>query len=308
MVVVIGCWSISVGDFPISIARRGASACSRLRRTTPSSSSRRCACRACSRRSWSALRSRISGGIFQSLARNPLASPDIVGFNSGAALGAVSVIVAVDGARTSEVALGAIAGGVATAALVFVVAWRRGVHGYRLILVGIGVGFAVSAMVDYLLTRAQLYDAQRASVWLTGSLNGRGWAHVGPVGVGLVVLVPAAAVLARRLRMLELGTDTAAALGVHVDGRPVGLVLIGVALAALATASAGPIVFVALVSPPIARRLVRSPGFTLIPTALVGALLVVVRRPGRAPHHGARPSCRSASPRPPSARRTCCGC
>jgi iron complex transport system permease protein len=274
VIVVIGCWSISVGDFPISIAD--------VVRAVFSTASDDAEFIVQTLRLPRVLTAvmvgaafAISGGIFQSLAGNPLASPDIVGFNSGAALGAVSVIVAVDGASTSEVALGAIAGGVATAALVFVVAWRRGVHGYRLILVGLGVGFAVSAMVDYLLTRAQLYDAQRASVWLTGSLNGRGWAHVGPVGVGLVVLVPAAAVLARRLRMLELGTDTAAALGVRVDGSRVGLVLIGVALAALATASAGPIVFVSLVSPPIARRLVRSPGFTLIPTALVGALLVV---------------------------------
>lgn len=273
-IVVVGCWSISVGDFPIPIAD-----VVRAIFSTASDDAEFIVQTLRLPRVLTAIMVgaafAISGGIFQSLANNPLASPDIVGFNSGAALGAVFVIISVDGAGSFEVSLGAIGGGVATAALVYVFAWKRGVHGYRLILVGIGVGYAVSAGVDFLLTRAQIYDAQRASVWLTGSLNGRGWEHVRPVGIGLAVLVPAAAVLGQRLRLLELGTDTAAALGVRVGRARLGLVLIGVALAALATASAGPIAFVALVSPPIARRLVRAPGFTLFPTALVGALLVV---------------------------------
>lgn len=273
-IVVTAAWSISVGDFPIPIrdvVRAVFSTASddaefivetlRLPRVLTAI--------------MVGAAFAISGGIFQSLANNPLASPDIVGFNAGAALGAVFMIVAVEGAGSLEVSLGAMAGGIATAALVYVFAWKRGVHGYRLILVGIGIGFAVSAVVDYLLTRAQIYDAQRAAVWLTGSLNGRGWEHVRPVGFGLLLLVPIAAVLSRQLRLLELGTDTAAALGVRVGRARLGLVLVGVALAALATASAGPVGFVALVSPPIARRLVRAPGFTLVPTALVGALLTV---------------------------------
>jgi iron complex transport system permease protein len=273
-IVVIAVWSISVGDFPIPVRD--------VIRAVFATASEDAEFVVQTLRVPRALTAimvgaafAVSGGIFQSLANNPLASPDVVGFNSGAALGAVLMIVVVDGAGSLEVSLGAIAGGIATAALVYVFAWKRGVHGYRLILVGIGIGFAVSAVVDYLLTRAQIHDVRRAAVWLTGSLNGRGWEQVRPVGFGLLILVPIAAVLSRRLRLLELGTDTAAALGVRVGRARLGLVLVGVALAALATASAGPVGFVALVSPPIARRLVRSPGFTLVPTALVGALLTV---------------------------------
>jgi iron complex transport system permease protein len=274
-IVVTSAWSISVGDFPIPIRD-----VVRAVFSTASDDAEFIVQTLRLPRVLTAIMVgaafAISGGIFQSLANNPLASPDVVGFNSGAALGAVFMIVAVEGAGSLEVSLGAMVGGIATAALVYVFAWKRGVHGYRLILVGIGIGFAVSAVVDYMLTRAQIYDAQRAAVWLTGSLNGRGWEHVRPVGFGLLLLVPIAAVLSRQLRLLELGTDTAAALGVRVGRARLGLVLVGVALAALATASAGPIGFVALVSPPIARRLVRAPGFTLVPTALVGALLTVV--------------------------------
>lgn len=217
----------------------------------------------------------IAGGIFQSLAQNPLASPDLVGFNAGSALGAVFAIVSIDDASSALVSVGAVAGGLATAALVYLLAWKRGVHGYRLILVGLGVGFTASAAVDFLLTRAQIYDVQRAAVWLTGSLNGRGWQHVRPLGSALAVLLPLAAVLGRQLRLLELGADAAAALGVRVGRTRLALVLIGVTLASLATAASGPIAFIALVSPPIARRLVRSPGFAPVPTALVGALLTL---------------------------------
>jgi iron complex transport system permease protein len=271
---VVAAWSISIGDFPVPM--------SDVVRAVIATASEDAEFIVGTLRLPRALTAMmvgaafaISGGIFQSLANNPLASPDIVGFNSGAALGAVFLIVVVEGAGSLAVSLGAVGGGAATALLVYVSAWKRGVHGYRLILVGIGIGFAVSAVVDYLLTRAQIHDAQRAAVWLTGSLNGRGWEHVRPVGFGLLVLVPIAAVLSRQLRLLELGTHTAAALGTRVGRARLGLVLVGVALAALATASAGPVAFIALVSPPIARRLVRSPGFTLVPTALVGALLTV---------------------------------
>lgn len=273
LVVAVGCWSISVGDFPIPITDvvatifGGGSADAqfivetlRLPRVLTGI--------------MVGAAFAVAGAIFQSLAQNPLASPDIIGFNSGAALGAVFTIVTIGGSSL-QVSIGALVGGFVTALLVYALAWKRGVHGYRLVLVGIGVGFAVSAVNDYLITRANIYDVQRAAVWLTGSLNGRGWNHVRTVGLGLVVLVPLALFLGRQMRLLELGPDTAAALGVRVGRSRAALALVGVALAALATASAGPIGFVALVSPPIARRLVRSPGVTIVPAALVGALLTV---------------------------------
>jgi iron complex transport system permease protein len=112
-------------------------------------------------------------------------------------------------------------------------------------------------------------------VWLTGSLNGRGWDHVRPIAFCVAVLIIPTFVLGRHLRLLELGTDTASALGSRVGRARLGLLLVGVAFAAIATAAAGPVAFVALLSPPITRRLVRSPGALLVPTALFGALLTL---------------------------------
>ena len=273
LIVAVGCWSISVGDFPIPIREVIATLLGegsedaefivetlRLPRVLTGI--------------LVGAAFGVSGAIFQSLAQNPLASPDVVGFDSGAALGAVFTIVIVGGG-SSQVSIGALAGGMLTALVVYLCAWKRGVQGYRMILVGIGVGFAVAAVTDYLITRAQIYEVQRAAVWLTGSLNGRGWEHVRPIALTLAVLMPITMVYGRQLRLLELGGDTAAALGVRVGRTRLVLVIVGVALAAVATASAGPIAFIALVSAPIARRIVRSPGVTLIPSALVGALLTI---------------------------------
>lgn len=274
VLVVISCWSISVGDFPVPIGDvirtllgRGSSSSDfivgtlRLPRILTGA--------------MVGAAFGVSGAIFQSLAKNPLGSPDVIGFTFGSALGAVVVIVIVEGAGSVAVSAGAVAGGLATALVVFVCAWRRGVQAHRLVLVGIGVGYALAAITDYLLTRANISDAQRATVWLTGSLNGRSWEHVRPVAAGLLVLMPLAMWMGRSLRVLELGDDTAAALGVRLGRTRLTIVIVGVLLAALATASAGPIAFVALMAPPIARRVTRAPGITIVPTALVGALLTV---------------------------------
>ncbi len=217
----------------------------------------------------------MSGAVFQSIARNPLGSPDIIGFESGAALGAVIVITVLHGS-TTEVALGAVVGGLAAALLVYALAYRRGLAASRLVLVGIGIGFASSAAVDYLITRAQIFDVQRAAVWLTGSLNGRTWSHVYTIGLALAVLAPAILRAQRSLDRLELGDDAAAALGVRVGRTKLALVLLAVGLAALAVAAAGPIVFVAFVSGPIARRLVSAPGACVLPAACVGAFVTTV--------------------------------
>lgn len=216
----------------------------------------------------------MAGAIFQSLARNPLGSPDIVGFDSGAAVGAVIVLVVARG-TSAEVALGAIAGGLITAVLVYLLAWKRGVRTYRLVLVGLGVGFVMAAAVDYLITRAEIFDVQRAAVWLTGSLNGRGWDHVATAGLALLILTPFVLGLNRRLVLLELGDDTAASLGIRVDRSKLALAVVAVLLAALAVAAVGPVAFVAFVCGPVARRLVRTPDAAVIPSAFVGAFFMV---------------------------------
>jgi iron complex transport system permease protein len=217
----------------------------------------------------------LSGAVFQWLARNPLASPDIIGITAGASAAAVFVIVSAT-ATTAVVSFGALGGALVTAVAIYVLAYRRGVSGYRLVLVGIGVGAVLTSITSYLLTRADITDAQRATVWLTGSLNGRGWDHVVPVGLALAVLVPVTLAMTARLRALQLGDDVARGLGVPVEVSRLVLILAAVALAAVATASAGPIGFVALVAPQLARRLVGGGSVALLPSALMGACLVLV--------------------------------
>lgn len=216
----------------------------------------------------------MSGAVFQSIARNPLGSPDIIGFESGAAAGAVLTITVLGGSSLA-VAGGAVVGGLVTAMLVYVLAYQRGLAASRLVLVGIGIGFSAAAAVDYMITRAQIQDVQRAAVWLTGSLNGRTWDHVRTVGLALLVLAPFIFVAQRSLDRLELGDDTASALGVRVGRTKLLVIVLAVVLVALGVAAAGPIVFIAFVSAPIARRLASSPGACVVPAAFVGALLTM---------------------------------
>lgn len=216
----------------------------------------------------------IAGAIFQSLTRNPLGSPDVIGFTQGAAVGAV-LQIAVFGGGTVAVAGGAIVGGFAVAAAVMLLARRAGgTQGYRIVLIGIGFSTLLASTTAFLLTKVTLETSQSARLWLVGSLNGRGWEHVLPVGVALVLLVPCALAAGRSLRMLEMGDDTAAALGVSTDRSRLALVVVGVALAAVATASTGPVAFVALAAPQLARRLTRATGPGILPSAVMGALLL----------------------------------
>jgi iron complex transport system permease protein len=216
----------------------------------------------------------VSGAIFQSLTGNPLGSPDMVGFTVGAATGAL-VVITVLGGSGLEISAGALAGCLVTAALTYGLAFQRGVSGYRLVLVGIGVSAVMLALNNYLLTRARIEEATAATVWLVGSLNGRGWDHVRPLAGALVVLLPAALLLTRPLRMLEMGDDAARALGLAVERSRLLLVVVAVGLVAAATTAAGPIAFVALAAPQIARRLARLPSPGIVTSALMGALLVL---------------------------------
>ncbi|MCV7369154.1 hypothetical protein CRI77_02190 [Mycolicibacterium duvalii] len=215
----------------------------------------------------------LSGAILQRIARNPLVSPDVIGINSGAALGALFVLTVIGGSGALLVA-SALAGALLTAAAILLITYRRGLYGFRLVLVGIGVAAMLTSGISYLLTRADLHEAMSAAAWLTGSLSNRDSLHVAVVGAALGIAVPILAVLARQLRLLELGDDLATSLGSRQRHR-VALVLVAVALAAMATAAAGPIGFVALVAPQIARRLLAERHTGLGPAAAIGALLVV---------------------------------
>ncbi|MEU2562639.1 iron chelate uptake ABC transporter family permease subunit [Streptomyces longispororuber] len=217
----------------------------------------------------------LGGALFQSIARNPLGSPDVLGLGQGATAGALLVIVVFSGSA-AQVAGGALVGGLVTGAAMYVLAWKRGVHGYRFVLVGIGMNAFAVALNGYLLTKADFVDAARAVVWMTGSLTGRDWEQVWPLFWLCVVLLPLVVAHARPLRMLEMGDDAAYALGVPVERTRLVLMGSAVLLTAAATAAAGPVSFVALTAPQLARRLTRSPGPNLLPAMCMGATLLIV--------------------------------
>ncbi|WP_329369822.1 FecCD family ABC transporter permease [Streptomyces sp. NBC_01483] len=228
----------------------------------------------------------LGGALFQSISRNPLGSPDVLGVGQGSTAGALIMIVLFSGSA-NQVALGALVGGLVTGLAIYLLAWKRGVHGYRLVLVGIGVSAIVTAVNGYLLTKADIVDAARAVVWMTGSLNGRDWAQVWPLLVLCAVLVPFVLGNARGLRMMEMGDDVSYALGVRVERVRLLLMLAAVLLTAGATAAAGPVGFVALTAPQLARRLALPrclkgaggapmPGPNLVPSMCMGATLLIV--------------------------------
>jgi iron complex transport system permease protein len=216
----------------------------------------------------------MAGAAFQTVSRNPLGSPDVIGFGQGSAAGALIVIVLLKG-PAYQVAIGAVAGGLITGLAVYLLAWKRGVHGYRLVLVGIGASAVLAAVNSYLLVKADFVDAARAVVWITGSLDGRDWDQVWPLLGACVVLMPILLGQSRALRITEMGDDAAYALGVRVERTRMVAVLAAVLLTASATAAAGPVAFIALTAPQLARRLTRAPGVALLPSALMGAALLV---------------------------------
>lgn len=196
----------------------------------------------------------VAGTLFQQLLRNPLASPDFVGVSSGASVAAVAGIVIHDAGGLGISGM-AVVGALVSAVLMYVLAFRDGLRGYRFILVGIGVSAFMSGVVGYLLTRASLSDARKAMHWLVGSVGQAGPTELRVLMVVVAVLVPVSVVLQRQLRTMELGDDLACGLGTRVELARFALIAVPVVLIGLATAVAGPILFVALVAGPVAARL-----------------------------------------------------
>lgn len=217
----------------------------------------------------------LAGIIFQTLLRNPLASPDIIGISHGASAAAVFCIIIL-GWTGLSVSLGALAGAILTAAAIYLLAWRNGVTAYRVVLIGIGAAAMLGAVISFLFTRARLNEVQQALAWLVGSLNAAQAGDSIVLSIALLVLLPVLVVLLRGLDALELGDDTAQALGARVELTRLGLMLVAVSFAAFATAAVGPVGFVAFVSGPIARRLLNGAGRGFAQAALVGALVMLV--------------------------------
>ncbi|MGO1510702.1 MAG: FecCD family ABC transporter permease [Actinomycetaceae bacterium] len=216
----------------------------------------------------------VGGAIFQSLTRNPLGSPDVIGFDAGSYTGVVLTTLVLGTTSYWPVAAAALVGGLVTAFLVYVLAYRGGVQGFRLIIVGIGVSAVLGSVNAYLITRADIDDAMTVGFWGAGSLTRITWSSMTPAlfVAGAVLLVAAA--LAPALRTLELGDDAAVTQGLRVGRARLALMVTGVATSALVTAAAGPIGFIALVAPQLARRVTRTPGVSLLPAAAMGAALL----------------------------------
>ncbi len=216
----------------------------------------------------------VAGATFQTMLRNPLASPDVIGITSGASAAAVLslVVLHLSGAATMGLALVA---GIGTAAVIYLAARGGEATGGRLILIGIGVGAMLDAVVAFLLMRAAVWDIAVATRWMTGSLNGSRMEDVPPLALAVVVLVPVVLLLGRDLGALELGDASATALGVRVDRTRIVLIVAAVALACFATATTGPIAFVAFLAGPIAARIVGPGTSVILPAALTGACLVL---------------------------------
>lgn len=217
----------------------------------------------------------IAGALTQSVSRNPLASPDVLGVTAGASAAAVAVLVLAPTVGTAVgVPAAALAGGLAAGLAVYVLAWRSGLDGFRLVLVGVGVNAFATSLVTWLLVLGDRTEAAQATVWLNGSLNASGWQDVpallAVLGVALLLVGPAAFAL----RALSLGDESAVGLGVRVETTRTVLLLVAVVLASVAAAAAGPVPFVALAAPQIALRLTGAATPPLVVAGLVGACLL----------------------------------
>lgn len=216
----------------------------------------------------------LGGIVFQTLLRNGLASPDIIGVTSGASASAVFSILILGwgGAETSVVA---VVGGVLVSLGIFLAAYKNGLSTTRLVLIGIAVAAMFTGLISYMLLRGNAYDVQAAMRWLTGSLDSAYWGDLPALVIAFAVLAPVLGILSSRLRILQLGDLTATALGVRSNATRLGIIVVAVCLISVATSITGPIAFVAFLAGPIAVRVIGSSG-ALVPSALIGAILVLL--------------------------------
>ncbi|MFC9503058.1 FecCD family ABC transporter permease [Streptomyces sp. NPDC057002] len=222
----------------------------------------------------------VSGAITQSIARNPLASPDVLGIIPGASAVAVFAVTVSGGTAAAVVdsmglSAAALAGGLGTGLLVYFLAWRRGVDGFRLILIGISVSAVMEAITTWLLVTADIRDVAKAQAWLVGSLEDREWSEVWVALWCSLVLFVVVSFVAFQFKPMHFGDEVAAGLGVRYAAVRAVLLLCAVLLAGVAVSAAGPVPFVALVAPQVAMRLARCPTPPMVASGLVGSLLLI---------------------------------
>lgn len=216
----------------------------------------------------------IAGNTFQVMLRNPLANPDILGITAGSSVAALVCILVFQTSNTT-ISIAAVIAGLVTVVIIYALSRGKIFSVGRLILVGIGIQAMLSAVISYLLLIGAQQDIATALRWLNGSLNGSQLHAVLPLMITVVICAPIIVILGKHLSLLELGEQSASSLGLNTDRSRILLVLCSVAMIALATATTGPIAFVAFLSGPIARRLVGAGYSNIIPAGLVGVNLVL---------------------------------
>lgn len=218
----------------------------------------------------------LAGALIQSLTRNSLASPDIIGVNAGAALAAVTAIVLFPSLPAIFLPPAAFGGATLVAVLIYGLAWNGGISPLRLILVGVGLSLIAGAIVDAILTFGNIREVSQALVWLAGSTYGRSWEHLYAFLPWLIIFGGASLLSSRDLNVLHLGDEIARGLGIQLELQRGLLLLSGIALAGASVATAGSIGFVGLMAPHLGRKLVGVSHEGLLPiAALIGGFLVV---------------------------------
>lgn len=216
----------------------------------------------------------MAGEMVQTLLRNPLASPDVIGFSAGAGLGAV-LSVAITGV-TGFVLPGALAGGALTAALLLALVWNKGMSPGAIVLVGIGLTVTLGVVTDLVMVRIDANNVGELVKWIMGSLSARSWGDTALIWAGLAVVTPLAAWHQFALARLTMTDDVAVSLGQRIAQGRALTIAFAVVLVGLGVAAAGPLPFVAFVAGPIAHGLSRAPRPTVMTAALVGALVTLL--------------------------------
>ena len=219
----------------------------------------------------------IAGTITQGITRTPLAAPEIIGVNAGAALAAVILIILLPNAPVSLLPFAAMVGALTVAILIYFLAWQGGSSPVRLILVGIGFSLIASALTNILITFGEINTVSQALVWLAGSVYGRTWEQVISLIPWIAIFGLLALLLTKELNTLNLGDEVARGLGSQVEWQRGLLLLTSVALAGASVATAGAVGFVGLMSPHLGRQLVGASHEGLLPvSAIMGGMLVVI--------------------------------
>ncbi|MER2127752.1 iron chelate uptake ABC transporter family permease subunit [Solibacillus sp.] len=216
----------------------------------------------------------VGGYVFQTMLRNPLANPNVIGVTAGSSAAAVFCIIVLHASNT-VVSIASVVGGLVTTLCIYFLAKGASFSIGRLILIGIGIQAMLNAVISYLMLIGKTHDLPTALRWLSGSLNGAKMETMYPLMIAVVIFTPLLMMFSKRLEMLELGEEMSSSLGVDTNKTRLVLIICAVLLIALATAVTGPIAFVAFLAGPIAKRLVGSNFSALIPAGLIGVILVL---------------------------------